>query len=44
MTSITVRQAELADLGAVVIPFDGYRQFDGQPTWPGESSFTPAAN
>ena len=27
MTSITIRQAVLADLDAVVILFDGYRQF-----------------
>ena len=30
MTSITIRQAVLADLDAVVILFDVYRQFDGQ--------------
>ena len=29
MTSITIRQAVLADLDAVVILFDGYRQFYG---------------
>ena len=30
MTSITIRQAVLADLDAVVTLFDGYRQFYGQ--------------
>ena len=32
MISITIRQAVLADLDAVVTLFDGYLQFDGQPT------------
>jgi len=32
MTSITIRQAVLADLDAVVTLFDGYRQFYGQPS------------
>ena len=31
MNSIAIRQAVLADLDAVVILFDGYRQFYGQP-------------
>ena len=30
MSSITIRQAVLADLNAVAILFDGYRQFYGQ--------------
>jgi GNAT superfamily N-acetyltransferase len=32
MTSITIRQAVLADLDAVVTLFDAYRQFYGQPS------------
>jgi GNAT superfamily N-acetyltransferase len=32
MISITIRQAVLADLDAVVTLFDGYRQFYGQPS------------
>ena len=32
MSSITIRQAVLADLDAVVTLFDGYRQFYGQPS------------
>lgn len=41
MTAITIRQAVLVDLDALLTLFDGYRQFDGQPTWPVQSSFTP---
>jgi ribosomal protein S18 acetylase RimI-like enzyme len=32
MSSITIRQAVLADLDAVAILFDAYRQFYGQPS------------